>query len=140
MTTKVSLSKNFHSLPLRNCETFWQFKSPIQPAAAARMSLRSGDFLLINSVSFSLVIQHEKKCSVFRYNPLLQLEEEIIYTVKLGFNSTLTQLLSRHNGLSKILIKSQPLWRGPSQDERVLLTGPEQEACEILENGAGQKK
>ena len=41
-----------------------------------------------------------------------------------------------HSKLSQNLIKSQSLWMGHLQDERVMLEGPEYVLFEILLNGA----
>ena len=43
-----------------------------------------------------------------------------------------------HSRLSKDLIKSQPPWMGPSQDEGSLLRGPEYGFRKILANGAAK--
>ena len=45
-----------------------------------------------------------------------------------------------HSRASKILIRNQSLFMGPSQGQRAMLGGPEFVFWEILANGAGQKK
>ena len=45
-----------------------------------------------------------------------------------------------HSRASKILIRNQSLFMGPSQGQRAMLGGPEFVFWEILANGGGQKK
>ena len=45
-----------------------------------------------------------------------------------------------HSRATKILIRNQSLFMGPSQGQRAMLGGPEFVFWEILANGGGQKK